>query len=62
MDVLFGEHGEDMNEITVDRAAEESVCPHARGTQFGVREVGEKMNLVNASGVKLTIMCRGRWL
>ena len=51
-----------MTEITVDSAAEESVCPHAWGKQFGLREVGEKMNLVNASGVKLTTTGRGRWL
>ena len=29
-----------MIEITVDSAAEESVCPHAWGKQFGLREVG----------------------
>ena len=31
MDVSFGENWEDMNEITVDSAAEQSVCPHAQG-------------------------------
>ena len=53
MDVPFGENGGEMIEITVDSAAEESVCPHAWGKQFGLREVGEKMNLVNASGGKI---------
>ena len=52
MDVSFGNGGEWI-EITVDSAAEESVCPHAWGKQFGLREVGEKMNLVNASGAKI---------
>ena len=50
MDVSFGENGEDWIEITVDSAAEESVCPHAWGKQFGMGQVGQKMNLVNASG------------
>ena len=31
MDVSFGENGGEMIEITVDSAAEESVCPHAWG-------------------------------
>ena len=53
MDVSFGENREDIIEITVDSAAEESVCPHAWGKQFGLREEGEKMNSVNAIGGKI---------
>ena len=54
MDVSFGKNWEDMMEITVDSAAEESVCPHAWGKKFGLREAGEKMNLVNASWGKIS--------
>ena len=35
MDVSFGQNGEDIIEITVDNAAEESVCPHAWGSSLG---------------------------
>ena len=52
MDVSFRENEEDWIEITVDSAAEESVCPHAREKQFWVGQVWQKMNLVNASGGK----------
>ena len=41
MDVSVWGNWEDMIEITVDSAAEESVCTHAWGKQFGLREVGE---------------------
>ena len=53
MDVSFWENGEDWIEIGVDSAAEETVCPHAWVKQFGLREVEQKMNLVNASGGKI---------
>ena len=53
MDVSFGDKGEDWSEIIVDSAAEESVCPYEWGKRFGLREVGKKMNLVNASGGKI---------
>ena len=53
MDASFGENGEEWIEITVDSAAEESVCPQAWGKQFGMGQVGQKMNLVNASGGKI---------
>ena len=50
MDVQF-QDGRD-TEITVDSAAEESVCPKGWGQQFGIVPVqeGKRMNLVNASG------------
>ena len=53
MDVSFWEHGQDWIAIVVDSAAEESVCPHVWGKQFGLREAGGEMNLVNASGGKI---------
>ena len=53
MDVSFGEKGEEWTEITVDSAAEESVCPHGWGNQFGINGVEQKLNLVNASGGKI---------
>ena len=53
MDVSFGEKGEEWIEITVDSAAEESVCPHGWGNQFGINGVEQKLNLVNASGAKI---------
>ena len=53
MDVSFGEKGEEWIEITVDSAAEESVCPHGWGNQFGINGVEQKLNLVNASGGKI---------
>ena len=53
MDVSFGEEGEEWIEITVDSAAEESVCPHGWGNQFGINGVEQKLNLVNASGAKI---------
>ena len=39
-------------EVTVDSAAEESVCPAAWGQQFGLQPVpaGQRMTFVNASG------------
>ncbi len=40
MDVSFGVGGE-WTEITIDSAAEESVCPQARGKQFWMGEVGK---------------------
>ena len=41
--------------ITVDSAAEESVCPKAWGDHFGTEDVrpGEEMRLVNANGGKI---------
>ena len=39
MDVSFGEKGEEWIEIIVDSAAEESVCPHGWGNQFGINGV-----------------------
>jgi len=53
MDVSFGDAGEDWTEITVDSAAEESVCPYEWGERFGLMRVDRKMNLVNASGGKI---------
>ena len=52
MDVSFGEKGEEWIEIIVNSAVEESVCPHG-GNQFGINEVEQKLNLVNASGGKI---------
>ncbi len=49
----MGENAEEWIEITVDSAAEESVCLQAWGKQFGMGQVGQKMNLVNASGGKI---------
>ena len=37
-------------EITVDSAADESVCPRGWAAHFGTDPVGEKLRLVNASG------------
>ena len=48
MDVQF-ENGE-WTEITVDSAAEESVCPKSWGQQFGILPAERKLRLVNASG------------
>ena len=44
------------SEITVDSAAEESVCPHKWAEQFGTSPVvkGHELRLVNASGGKIT--------
>ena len=53
MDVSFRENAENWIEITVDSDAEDAVCPHAGGGQFGLREVEQKMNLVNANGGKI---------
>ena len=49
MDVVM--NGES-REITVDSAAEESVCPSWFGEDFGIQRVerGKEMRLVNASG------------
>ena len=52
MDVSFGT-GREWAEITVDSAAEESECPQEWGGQYGMGAVGQKMNLVNASGGKI---------
>ena len=45
-----------MTEITVDSAAEESVCPRAWAEQFGIKSVepGKAMKLVNASGGRIS--------
>ena len=42
-------------EITVDSAAEESVCPNDFGEEFGIAKVecGKGMRLVNASGGRI---------
>ena len=42
-------------EITVDSAAEESVCPHGWAENFGISPVtkGQELKLVNASGGKI---------
>ena len=61
MDVSFGENGGKMIEITVDSAAEESACPQNWGKQFGMEQVEQNMNLVNAIGVTFAIMGRGEW-
>ena len=53
MDVSFGDKSGDWIEITVDSAAEESVCPFEWGKRFGLREVEQKLNLVNASGGRI---------
>ena len=37
-------------EITVDSAAEESVCPWEWGTQFGLKSADEWMKFASASG------------
>ena len=53
MDVSFGEDGEEWIEIAVDSAAEGSACPQDWGKQFGMGQVHQKLNLVNASGGKI---------
>ena len=40
-------------EITVDSAAEESVCPSQWAQDYGIKQEGHKLNLVNASGGKI---------
>ena len=40
-------------EITVDSAAEDSVCPHDWGSQYGLQDASEWMHFVNASGGKI---------
>ena len=52
MDVQFSSGG-GWTEITVDSAAEDSVCPKDRGGNFGLEVGGEKMNFRNASGGKI---------
>ena len=44
-----------MTEITVNSAAEESVCPRGWAEQFGMKPVepGKEMKLVNASGGRI---------
>jgi hypothetical protein len=39
-----------MEDITIDSAAEESVCPKAWAEAFGTRPAGRKMRFINASG------------
>jgi hypothetical protein len=39
-----------IDEITIDSAAEESVCPRNWATAFGTKEVGRKLRFINASG------------
>jgi hypothetical protein len=39
-----------MEEITIDSAAEESVCPRAWAEAFGTKPVNKKMRFINASG------------
>jgi hypothetical protein len=39
-----------MGEITIDSAAEESVCPRAWAEAFGTKPVNKKMRFINASG------------
>ena len=53
MDVQFG-NGE-WTQITVDSAAEESVCPREWAQQYGINQVREdqKMRLINANGGKI---------
>eukprot|EP00973_Karenia_brevis_P050483 7006612-Karenia_brevis.AAC.1 len=48
MKVVFVGGGE--TEVTVDRGAEESVCPWEWGQQFGCRVPDESMRLRDASG------------
>ena len=50
MDVQMGESG--WKEITVDSAAEESVCPRGWATEWGTKPVDEasRMKFVSASG------------
>ena len=50
MDVQFPNGN--WTEITVDSAAEESVCPKDWGQQFAIAP-SDQMNLVNASGGKI---------
>jgi hypothetical protein len=38
------------DEITIDSAAEESVCPRHWATAFGTKATGKKLKFVNASG------------
>ena len=51
MQVQFG-NGE-WSEVTVDSAAEESVCPKDWAQQYGMKEMGDhaKMKLVNAKAI-----------
>ena len=48
--------GRGKTKITVDSAAEESVCPKVWGEHFGTEEVkpGEEIRLVSANGGKIT--------
>jgi hypothetical protein len=48
--VEAGWHRIGMEEITIDSAAEESVCPKAWAEAFGTKSVGKKMRFINASG------------
>jgi hypothetical protein len=48
--VEAGWHKIGMEEITIDSAAEESVCPKAWAEAFGTKSVGKKMRFINASG------------
>ena len=45
-------------EITVDSAAEESVCPREWGKQFGLRAADEWMKFASASGGAFNTMAK----
>ena len=51
MDVKFP--GGVKTQITVDSGAEESVCPVDWGEEFGLDKPDKRLNLINASGVKI---------
>ncbi len=54
MDVQFGNG--DWTEVTVDSAAEESVCPRGWGTQYGIKPVDERNKMyVRIDGNELWI-------
>jgi hypothetical protein len=40
--------------ITVDSGAEESVCPMEWGEEFGLVKPDQRLNLINASGSRIT--------
>ena len=52
MDVQIGDS---QKEITVDSAAEESVCPRGWATEWGIKPVDKanRMNFVSASGAPI---------
>ena len=47
------------DEITIDSAAEESVCPRDWAVEFGKRASGRKMRIINASGGEMGATARG---